>query len=98
MKLWPVSNSGVQKRWSDAEGDWCKRITRCHSCPLHTHNHIHLWRQTSKEPVSRCKPRKSATVEHDRDTDVGLILTPPNGILGLESVLDKINNEYLGKE
>ena len=66
--------------------------------PTHTHNHIHLWRQTSKEPVSTCKPKKSATMEHDRDTDIGLILTPPNGILGPESVLDKINNEYLGTE
>ena len=48
--------------------------------------------------MSTCKPKKSATMEHDRDTDIGLILTPPNGILGPESVLDKINNEYLGKE
>lgn len=39
MKLWPVSNNGVQKKWTDAEGDWCERITRCHSCPLHTHTH-----------------------------------------------------------
>ena len=102
MKLWPASSSGVQKRWSDAEGDWCERITRCHSCPLHTHTHththIHLWRHTYKEPVSRCKPKKSETMEHDRDTDVGLILTLPNGILGPEFVLDKINNEYLRKE
>ena len=41
MKLWPVSNNGVQKKWSDAEGDWCEQITRCHSCPLHTHTHTH---------------------------------------------------------
>ena len=48
--------------------------------------------------MSRCKPKKSETMEHDRDTDVGLILTLPNGILGPEFVLDKINNEYLRKE
>ena len=46
MKLWPVSNNGVQKKWSDAEGDWCEQITRCHSCPLHTHTHTHTHRVT----------------------------------------------------